>query len=134
MQDIHKTVLIVEDDEIDAIIHEMVINSIRFADNIIKYQSCGDAIGYLRSAAKGLVIVPELILLDLIMPLENGFEFLKEFELLPDELKNKTKIVVVTHSIDERDLLKSRENKNVSYLIEKPLTVEKLELMAEEIV
>jgi CheY-like chemotaxis protein len=67
------------------------------------------------------------------MPVENGFVFLDEFEKLPDSIKMNTKIVVITHSIDERDQVKSLTNKNVSYFIDKPLTIEKLELLAETI-
>src|ERR1017187_2700220 len=119
MKDTYKLVLLIDDDDIDNIIHKMGINSIGFAENTIIYKTVEDAINYLKKSAKGVEKITEMILLDLIMPLANGFEFLTQFETLPESIKKKTKIVVITHSIDEEDEMKSRENKNVSYFIDK---------------
>jgi response regulator of citrate/malate metabolism len=130
MESTHKLVLLIDDDDIDNIIHKMVINATKFAENIIIYKSVDDAISYLKLASQGKAKIPEIILLDLIMPLESGFNFLDEFEKFPDSLKRNTKIIVITHSIDEKEQMKSRSNKNVSFLIDKPLTIEKLELLS----
>src|ERR1035438_3935139 len=107
MEDTYDLVLLIDDNEIDNIIHQMVMDRIGFANNTITYQSVEDAIKYLKKSGKGKKKIPEIILLDLIMPVENGFVFLDEFEKLPDSIKMNTKIVVITHSIDERDQVKS---------------------------
>lgn len=129
----YKTVLLIDDDDIDNILHKMVINSINFADKLIVCKSGEEAINYLQKAIKGEEKTPEMIFLDLRMPMENGFVFLKDYEMLPESLKNNIKIVVVTHSMDEKDLLQSQNNKYVSYFIDKPLTIEKLEELVETI-
>jgi response regulator of citrate/malate metabolism len=130
MEDSYKLVLLIDDDDIDNIIHNMVIDAIGFAEKTIIYKTVEDAIKYLKKARNGEAEIPEIILLDLIMPLESGFVFLDEFETFPESFKLNTKIVVITHSIDEREQEKTKMNKNVSYFIDKPLTVEKLELLA----
>lgn len=129
MKDTYKSVLIIEDDEIDIVIYEMVIKSIGFAENIIIRKTVEGAMNYLKKAGKGEEEIPEIILLDLFMPLESGFEFLTQFETLPDSIKKNSKIAVITHSSDENDEMKSRENKNVSYFIDKPLTMENLNIL-----
>ena len=133
MEKNYNTVLLIDDDDIDNIIHKMVINEVNFAENIITCKTSEDAIIYLQQAKRGEKKIPDLILLDIIMPVEDGFVFLDEYEKLPDSIKNNIKIIVITHSIDDRDKIKSQNNKYVTHFIDKPLTVEKLELLSEAI-
>lgn len=68
---------------------------------------------------------PDVILLDLNMPVMNGFEFLEAFNNLTPAEKDDTKVVVVTSSESDTDIRKAKELGATEYLI-KPLKDEKL--------
>lgn len=73
--------------------------------------------------------VPAIILLDLQMPLMDGFEFVEEFEKLPAEIKKSYKIIILTvlsSKSDPIDIYRIQTYVSVNSIIQKPLTREKL--------
>ncbi len=69
---------------------------------------------------------PGLILLDINMPLMNGWEFLDAYNKLPDEQKGKIVMTMLTSSLNQDDIDKATLNNNVIGFISKPLTIKKL--------
>jgi CheY-like chemotaxis protein len=67
-----------------------------------------------------------MILLDVNMPQMNGWDFLEEYEKLPLQAIAKTKVYIVSSSINNRDIEKSKTYKTVSGFISKPLDTEKM--------
>ena len=73
--------------------------------------------------------VPAIILLDLQMPLMDGFEFVEEFEKLPAEIKKSYKIIILTvlsSKSDPIDIYRIQTYVSVISIIQKPLTREKM--------
>ena len=66
-----------------------------------------------------------MILLDLNMPILDGWQFLDEFIHLP--LKKEISIFIVTSSIDPSDIEMAKNYKMVKSYIMKPITAQKLE-------
>lgn len=64
-----------------------------------------------------------IILLDIKMPHMDGFEFLKQYHALPEELKKKTKIFMLSSTLDPIDLKRASENCYVKKLYSKPLSL-----------
>lgn len=64
-----------------------------------------------------------IILLDIKMPQMDGFEFLMHYDALPDELKKKTQIFMLSSTLDPDDLKKANENCYVKKLFSKPLSL-----------
>ena len=122
-----KTVLLVDDYEIDNIIHEKLIQANNFAENIIVRQSGDDAIDFLNNEAVKNNQIPDLIFLDIRMHLGDGFEFLEKYPELPEEILIKTKIVMLTSSLDDRDHERALKNRFVKLLLIKPLSFVQLE-------
>ncbi|AWK04647.1 response regulator [Flavobacterium crocinum] len=68
-----------------------------------------------------------IILLDIQMPIMNGFEFLDEFDRLPENVKNRIEIFVLSSTLDSDEIKKIRENKYVSDFWNKPFRLELLQ-------
>lgn len=64
-----------------------------------------------------------IILLDIKMPQMDGFEFLLHYDALPDELKKRTQIYMLSSTLDPNDLKRANENCYVKKLFSKPLSV-----------
>jgi CheY-like chemotaxis protein len=76
---------------------------------------------------------PLIILLDIKMPQMDGFEFLFHYDKLPDDLKKKTQIYMISSSLDPNDLKRANENCYVKKLFSKPLSVIQFQEMVQSI-
>jgi CheY-like chemotaxis protein len=64
------------------------------------------------------------------MPLMDGFQFLDEFENLSQNIREHCKIVMLTSSINSKDVRRSKRYANVKEYINKPLTKESLKALS----
>lgn len=123
-------VMLVDDNEIDNLINQKMIEAANITQHIYTHTGARSAIEFLKNiekideAAKN--ILPEVIFLDIDMPLMDGFQFLDEFEKLQDNTRDRCKIVMLTSSINPQDMSKSKEY-NVLKYFNKPLSQETLE-------
>ncbi len=125
------TVMLIDDNRIDLFIHNAFIKQMNIAHAVLEYSFAKDAITFLQNSESSNW--PELILLDIHMPIMNGFDFLDEYLVLPENSRNKCKIVIVSSSLDTGDRQKAKSNPLVIDLFEKPLNREKLlELLKQQ--
>ena len=122
MAESYKTCLLIDDNYIDNFVTSRLLENFNFAESIIISQSSSEAIESLREGK----VTPDVIFLDLRMPVMDGFEFLLEYDKLEIE-KNGVKIFMLSSSLDPTDMRRSLANKYVTQFIHKPLTKKILE-------
>ena len=122
----YKSVLLVDDNEIDNFINERIINSCGFAEEVIVKNSSDAAIDYLKQM-KIMLMLPGIVFLDLNMPVKDGFVFLEDFDKLNDAIKQKCKVIVLSSSISPDDINRASTNPYVIKYINKPLSEKYLE-------
>jgi CheY-like chemotaxis protein len=120
-----KLIMLIDDNQIDNFIHKTFLQSREIADNFVVIGTAFEAIGYL-SNQKDISKIPDLILLDINLPAVSGHDFLKEFEEFPAAIKNKTRIIVLSSSDKEEDMIRMNNNPFVKKFLLKPLTEESL--------
>ena len=113
-------VMIIDDMEIDRDVQRMLMSNANFAHTVDARSNAAEVVAELRGI-KRLDEVPDLIFLDLQMPGMNGFEFLKEFETMPEYIKNKCRIVIVSGNADKKVVDITYTNPSVIEYVEKPL-------------
>jgi CheY-like chemotaxis protein len=118
----YKSLLLIDDSYIDNLINRKILDNANFAESITVFESPKEAFNYIRDLYLEGKELPEVIFLDLRMPLMNGFEFLEALMDLPDLGPDKIRIYVLTSSLDPEDIKRVKENHLVTRFISKPLT------------
>jgi CheY-like chemotaxis protein len=124
-----RTVMLIDDNEIDNLINQKMIEAAAVAENIYTHTGAKSAIEFLRNMEKLEMadkVLPDVIFLDIDMPLMDGFQFLDEFEKLSTSAKKKCAIVMLTSSINPQDFNRSKKYPNVKLYLNKPLSHESI--------
>jgi CheY-like chemotaxis protein len=118
-----KKVLLIDDDEDSNFLNSWIIRNEITTDILIE-QSAAKAIAYLSMNAGEKLALPDLILLDIRMPIMDGFAFLEEYNKLPLSVHEKCRVVILTSSFDNADYDRALSNPHVAGFFNKPLLVE----------
>ena len=117
------SILIVDDDDVTRFLMMRVIKKVVRQQPILTASNGQEALGVLNQVC-ATDVCPELILLDINMPVMDGFEFLNAFQkssfaTLP------LKVVMLTSSVNVQDVERAKTYNLAGYL-QKPLTEDKL--------
>ncbi len=118
---------VVDDDPIFLFGMKILLKKIGFSNDLLVFKNGQEAIDGLLERLNNNEPLPEVIFLDLNMPIMDGWEFLEDFVKIPNHNREKVKIYVVSSSIDARDHERAKELNVVSNYFVKPITEEDLE-------
>lgn len=125
------TVMLVDDNDTDNFISKRIIEITKFSDNVIVKNSGKSALDYLLENESNAELIPDIIFLDINMPIVDGFVFLYEYEKFGNAIKDKCRVIILSSSDNKRDIDKIVNNDFVIKFVTKPLTEKTLEEIRE---
>lgn len=126
-----RSILLIEDSDLDNFAHRKVIEKLNITDDLRIFKNGLEAINYFKILTE-INSPPDLIFLDLNMPVMDGFSFLQHFKSLLLKNKEAIKIVILTSSSSALDRQKANSLGSHEYLT-KPLTQEKIMAVYEKV-
>ena len=119
--------MLVDDNDTDNFISKRIIEITNFANRVEVKNSGKSALEYLEEYQDNEEMLPNIIFLDINMPIVDGFVFLYEFEKFNELVRRKCKVIILSSSDNKRDIDKIVNNDHVIKFITKPLTESSLE-------
>lgn len=116
--------LVIDDDDINIFIIKKIVEKTGYEARMVAKTNGQLAIDYLKELIGSGQPLPHLILIDINMPVLNGWEFLESYEKLGVE-KN-IDMYMLSSSVYENDIEKAKTYKTVKGFISKPLSIERL--------
>lgn len=121
-------ILCVDDDPITLMLYKMVIKKSEFAHNIETARNGEEALVFFDELSKDTQAdYPQIIFLDLNMPVMGGWEFLDHFNTERYSAFGDIKVIVLSSTIDPNDIEKSKTYPMVIDFLSKPISKEMLE-------
>jgi CheY-like chemotaxis protein len=120
-------IVLIDDDAVTNMVNKKIIYLTFPSIRVTAYADAAIALEDIRQMmAKDTAQLPDLIFLDINMPHMDGWEFLDQFITLPEAVQQKTKIIMLTSSVDINDIAKSKTYKPVTDFLSKPLNKDNL--------
>ena len=123
----YKNVLLVEDDPITIMVCDRIITLSSFASQVTSCENGKLAIDYLKSISVDGDDVPEIIFLDINMPVMNGWDFLEELEHIKSKFPKLPRIYILSSTVDPEDYKRAKTYGAVVDFLSKPLSKEFLD-------
>ncbi|TAG55183.1 MAG: response regulator [Cytophagales bacterium] len=126
-------ILVIDDNDTDLLIASIVLDRSGFKGNLVTKTSARAGLDYLNSLNENLELWPNIIFLDINMPLMNGYGFVEEFEKFSSNLKNVSNIVMLTSSDNKTDLDSFLNKTFVRDYFPKPISTESVQSIFEKL-
>ena len=126
-----ETICIIDDDGLYTLLLKKKIEKLNLCESVISFPDGERAINNIASLLDSGGKLPEIILLDINMPIMNGWEFMEAFMKLMPRITTKTTVYISSSSIAAEDRMKAQENVAIESYLTKPLENETLLKIAQ---
>jgi CheY-like chemotaxis protein len=121
-----KQLALVDDDDVFVFLTTRMLEKYKLVDLIKIFDNGYDALVFIQENLGNIEALPDIILLDLSMPIMDGWQFLDEFVKINPKIGKKITIYICSSSISPDDVVRAKTITAVSDFIIKPMTKEKL--------
>jgi CheY-like chemotaxis protein len=123
---------LVDDNDIDIAVNTKLLQLSKISDHIYSYNGAIRFLKEVNGGAQQFEGHLNVVLLDIMMPIVNGFDCLDQLQVMPEETRMKFKIFMLSSSIDRNDIRKAESYPMVEKILEKPLDVYLFKKFLEE--
>jgi CheY-like chemotaxis protein len=116
--------LVIDDDDINIFIIKKIVEKTGYDINMVSKSNGQLAIDHLDNLLENNETFPQLILIDINMPVLNGWEFLEAYDQL--NIQQRVDMYMLSSSVYENDIEKAKTYKKVKGFISKPLSINRL--------
>ena len=117
---------VIDDDEMYVLTVKKLLERIKFTERTVYFENGKVALNYFDEYINKADLIPELVLLDLNMPVTNGWQFIKEFRKLKTKIDKKITIYMISNTINEEEIRRAKEIEEVTEFVCKPVTMQTL--------
>lgn len=118
----HNNIAVIDDDEIYVYMTKRIIEKTQIFKKVLVFNNGLEGLNFIKEHFNDYNYLPELILLDLSMPIMNGWQFLDEFVKLYPNNESQIKIYLSTSSISPDDVDRAKKISAVSNYLVKPIS------------
>lgn len=115
-----KRIAIADDDHIFQFTTKVKIEKLKLAADIKICNDGEEVFEYLRNCEEALL--PDILLLDINMPIVDGWDFLELFDQLPQTVRERVSIYMLSSSINPVDVEKAQEHPSIVRYLTKPIS------------
>jgi CheY-like chemotaxis protein len=114
--------IIIDDSQLDCFIGEKIIQNTGAYSSIKSYTQATDALEQIKNSDPGQADAITIIVLDIQMPVMNGFQFVEAFERLSENIRSKYAIFMFSSSINENDKNRMENHPSILKFYGKPIS------------
>ena len=125
--------IIIDDSRLDCFIAEKIIQNSGTYSSVKSYMEATEAYEAIKNGLIGDDSIITIIILDILMPVMNGFQFVEVFEKLPKEIQSKFAIFLFSSSINENDKNRLDNYPSIIRFYSKPISKDTVAQMIEQV-
>jgi CheY-like chemotaxis protein len=121
-----QSICIIDDDDIYLYLSKKTIHKFNPAILISTFENGQEAITAFQNMILASELLPDIILLDINMPIMDGWQFMDNYKLLKTQIHQDVSIFISSSSLDPADIERSKKHEEVKGFLHKPLDTETL--------
>ncbi|SHF32393.1 Response regulator receiver domain-containing protein [Arenibacter palladensis] len=126
-------VCIVDDDDIYQFTMVKTMKALNLTDKIMVFSDGEEALDFMLDNLHNDKELPDVIFLDIDMPIMDGFQFMEEYVKIKPKLGKKITIYMVSSSVDPVDIDRAKKISEITDYIVKPITHDQLTSIIQEL-